>query len=125
MRSAAKEMTTAMESEDYSVREACWGNMHVEYGVFKSRKDMTPLLKGLPGDRCQSDHWGYVLKGGLRVNYPDREEVIRAGDMYHIEPNHTGTIEAGTEYMEFSPEDRYHETMEAIGRNLKAMGGKP
>ncbi len=124
MRKATKDMDTVMESKDYSIKEACWGNMHVEYGVFKSEMDMTPLLKGLPGGRCQSDHWGYVFKGGFQVKYPDRTEVVRAGDTYHIEPNHSGTINAGTEYVEFSPEDSYHKTMETIARNIEARSGK-
>ena len=25
--------------------------------------DATPFMKGLPDDRCQCPHWGYVLKG--------------------------------------------------------------
>ncbi len=110
-----------MESDDYSIREACWGNMHVEYGKFKKEMNVAPLLKGLPGDMCQSEHWGYVFKGGLKVNYADRAERIRAGDTYHIEPGHTGIIEAGTEYIEFSPEESYHRTMEVINRNIQAM----
>jgi hypothetical protein len=125
MRSTVKEMDKAMESEDYSIREACWGTMHIEHGTFKRTVDVAPLLKGLPGGRCQSDHWGYILKGSIKVKYPDREEVIRAGDTYHIEPNHTGTINAGTEYVEFSPEDRYHETMAAIKGNLEKQSDEP
>ena len=30
--------------------------------------DFGPLLKGLPNDRCPCPHWGYVLKGRLRVD---------------------------------------------------------
>jgi hypothetical protein len=25
--------------------------------------DATPFMRGLPDDRCQCPHWGYVLKG--------------------------------------------------------------
>ena len=111
-----------MESDDFSIKEACWGSMHVEHGSFRKEMDGTPFLKGLPNDRCQSPHWGYVFKGAIRVRYHDREEVIRAGDSYYIEPNHAAIIEAGTDYVEFSPEDDYHRTMEVMNRNLEAMG---
>ena len=43
------------------------------------------LFKGLPNDRCQCDHWGYVFKGSFRVTYLDGpEEIIRAGEAYHL-----------------------------------------
>lgn len=113
-------MDVVMEDDDYSIREACWGDMHVEHGIFRKEMDVTPLLKGLPGDQCQSPHWGYVFKGSLRVRYADREETVHAGESYYIEPGHTGIIGAGTEYVEFSPEESYHKTMETISRNIQA-----
>jgi hypothetical protein len=27
--------------------------------------DATPFMKGLPDDRCQCPHWGYVIKGKM------------------------------------------------------------
>lgn len=121
MRGALQDLDVVMENEDVSVREACWGTMHVERGSFHKEMDVTPLLKGLPNDRCQSPHWGYLFKGTIRVRYHDREEVIHAGDSYYIEPNHAAVMEAGTEYLEFSPEEHYHRTMDTINRNLQAM----
>ena len=32
--------------------------------------DESPF-KGLPGDRCQCDHWGYLFEGSFRVTYTD------------------------------------------------------
>ena len=39
--------------EDYSVN----------FTSFHEDIDATPLLKGLPDDRCQCPHWGYVVSG--------------------------------------------------------------
>jgi hypothetical protein len=39
--------------------------------------DATPLLKGLPDHRCPAPHWGYVIKGQVRVIYADHQEVLR------------------------------------------------
>ena len=39
--------------------------------------DESPF-KGLPDDRCQCDHWGYLFKGSFRVTYLDGpEEIVR------------------------------------------------
>ena len=42
--------------------------------------DESPF-RGLPDDRCQCDHWGYLFKGSFRVTYLDGpDEVVRAGE---------------------------------------------
>jgi hypothetical protein len=121
MRGNAKDFETTMDTEDYSFKETTWGDMHVELGTVNKEIDVSPFLKGLPDDRCQSPHWGYLFKGRIRVNYGDREEVIEAGDTYYMEPGHTAVIEAGTEFVEFSPEEAYKKTMEVFERNMKEM----
>ena len=42
------------------------------------------MLKGLPGDRCDCPHWGYVFKGRLIWTFGDREEVFEAGDAFYV-----------------------------------------
>jgi hypothetical protein len=93
MRGNAKDFETTMDTEDYSFKETTWGDMHVELGTVNKEIDVSPFLKGLPDDRCQSPHWGYLFKGRIRVNYGDREEVIEAGDTYYMEPGHTAVID--------------------------------
>jgi quercetin dioxygenase-like cupin family protein len=110
-----------MDTDDYSFREATWGDMHVEMGTVNTEIDVAPFLKGLPNDMCQAPHYGYLFKGRVRVNYGDREEVIEAGDTYYMEPGHTAVIEAGTEFVEFSPKDEQRKTMEVFNRNMQAM----
>ena len=61
------------------------------------------------------------MKGRITVKYKDHQEVINAGDVYYMKPGHTGIIGAGTEYVEFSPKEKYKLTMEAIKRNMEAM----
>jgi hypothetical protein len=85
--------------------------------------DESPF-KGLPDDRCQCDHWGYVLKGSFRVTYLDGpEEVVTAGEAYHLRPGHfVQTIEP-VELLELSPVEVHDRTMAAIARNMAAMTG--
>lgn len=94
--------------------------MNVEMGVCRADIDPAALFTGLPDDRCQCPHWGYVIKGTMRFRYADREEVYRAGDAYHAPPGHTPLIEAGTEYVEFSPAAEYRATVAVVERNMAA-----
>ena len=65
--------------------------------------DATPLMQGLPGDRCPCPHWGYVLKGRLTYRFEDHDEIVEAGDAFYLPPGHIPVVEAGTELVQFSP----------------------
>jgi hypothetical protein len=107
--------------EGFNSRQTEWGGMIAEISMFPAGIDATPFFKGLPEDMCQSAHWGYVLKGRIRVRYKDREEVIAAGDAYYLEPGHTPRYEQDTEVVEFSPRREYQRTLEMVARNAAAM----
>ena len=129
MRGSKQDLPVDVEIDEASIRTAEWGGMNVELSEFRKRADVkdyhgTDLFKGLPDDRCQCPHWGYVIKGQLRWRFADREEVCNAGDAYYVGPGHTPVVEAGTEYVEFSPADKLKETMEVFGRNFAALQGK-
>ena len=98
------------------------GGFIVEFSSFREDADATQLLKGLPDDRCQSPHWGYVLKGSLTFNYPDHEETYEAGDAYWGPPGHIPRVTAGTEVVEFSPAEEYRRTQAVLAENLAAAG---
>ena len=88
--------------------------------AFREDADATPLFKGLPDDRCQSPHWGYVVAGKVTFRYAEREEVYEGGDAYYAPPGHIPVVTAGTEVIEFSPTAEYGRTMEVLSRNLAA-----
>ena len=92
----------------------------IGFTTFKEDIDGTPLLKGLPDDRCQCPHWGYVITGSLTFRFPDRDEVYEAGDAYYAPPGHIPVVTAGTEVVEFSPTDEYAKTQAVLARNLAA-----
>jgi hypothetical protein len=93
----------------------------VGFETFREHADATPLFKGLPDDRCQSPHWGYVKAGRVRFKYADHDEVYEGGDAYYAPPGHVPVIEAGTEIVEFSPVAEYAETMEVVAPNMSAL----
>jgi hypothetical protein len=94
----------------------------VEFTTFREDADGTPVFKGLPDDRCQSPHWGYVVRGQLTFRYAEHDEVYEAGDAYYAPPGHIPVVTADTEVVEFSPTDAYNRTLEVVSRNM-AMSG--
>ena len=121
---ASKE--TASRVEDMGIMEGCYeelGGYTVGFETFREDADAAPLMEGLPDDRCQSPHWGYVARGKVTFTYADHAETCEAGDAYYAPPGHAPAITAGPEIIEFSPTDEYGRTMEVIGRNLAAIQG--
>ena len=116
--------TTAPQVEDVGMMIGRYGQLDaytVGFEDFRSDADATPLFKGLPDDRCQSPHWGYVVSGRVTFRYADRDEVYEAGDAYYAPPGHVPVVERGTEIVEFSPTEEYRRTMAVVTENLAAL----
>ena len=87
---------------------------------FLADMDPAPFFQGLPDDRCQCPHWGYVIKGKITYRFADREETYEAGDAYYVPPGHTPLVYDGNEVVEFSPTAELAKTMEVLNRNMAA-----
>src|SRR5512135_2913775 len=121
MRGSKADIPVAFESEEGTIRVIEWDGMTIELGSFRQESDPSPLFKGLPDDRCQCPHWGYVLQGQLHFTFADHEEVYQAGDVYYAAPGHTPVIGAGTEYLQLSPTEPFKQVTEVIIRNFTAL----
>jgi hypothetical protein len=79
--SSARRSTTgtALQQGDLVTRYAEWGDMAVRFARVPAGTDMSPVLAGLPGDRCPSPHWGIVLEGAVHVVAADDTEGGHAG----------------------------------------------
>jgi mannose-6-phosphate isomerase-like protein (cupin superfamily) len=93
------------------------------FTTIRQDADLAPMLKGLPDDRCQCPHWGYVFKGRLTWRFADREEVCEAGDAFYVPPGHTPAAEAGSEFLQISPAGELREVTAAVMKNMQAMHG--
>jgi hypothetical protein len=94
----------------------------IAFTTFREPVDSTPLLKGLPDDRCQCPHWGYVITGRMTFRYCDHDEVYEAGDAFYAPPGHIPMEHApGTEIVMFSPADELLEAEAATARNIQAL----
>ena len=121
MKASKQDLPVAFEADGVTSRQTVWGEMNVALETFPAGLDTAPVFKGLPDDRCQCPHYGYVLNGRMKIRHPDHEEVIEAGDIYYIEPGHIPLFEEDTEVVEFSPKGEYQKTMEVVRRNMAAM----
>jgi hypothetical protein len=99
------------------------GGYTVSFEKFHTDDDPAPLFRGLPDDRCQCPHWGYVLKGKMTYRFDDRDEVFVAGDAFYLQPGHIPIAEAGTEILQFSPSLELEAVSSAMVANMKAMQG--
>ena len=88
---------TASHVEDLGVLEMRTEEIDgytIEFSTVREDADATPLFSGLPDDRCQSPHWGYIVTGEVTFRYADHDEVYETGDAYYSPPGGSG-VDAG------------------------------
>ena len=113
--------TEHVEVEGYEGHlEKLEGGYTVAFERYTADADLTPFFAGLPDDRCQAPHWGYVIAGKVSFKFADREETFETGDAYYAPPGHTPVLFEGTEIVEFSPTEELDHTFEVVTRNMEA-----
>ena len=121
---SANQATTpvAVEIPELTGRYAPVGDYTVAFETYPVDVDPAPFFAGLPDDRCQCPHWGFVTAGEITFRWGDHSETFRAGDAYYAPPGHLPLIGAGTSVVEFSPSTALEQTMAVIGANLEKAG---
>jgi hypothetical protein len=104
----------------YSSRMADWGGMTVAFEHAQAGQDASSMVKGLPDDRCQAPHWGYLFSGTMTVDYGDHQETIEGGQAYYVAPGHKISFGTDCDALEFTPTDALEQTLEAVRRNHAA-----
>ena len=111
---------------EYEGRSADSGDFRIAFESMPAHfpPDESPF-KGLPDDRCQCDHWGYLFEGSFRVMYTDgrEDEVVHAGEAYHLSPGHFFQTLEPVELIELSPVAEHDRTLAAVTRNMGAVAG--
>jgi hypothetical protein len=120
MPGASKETASdSMQAEGYEGHyENFDGGYTVAFETYTADADMAELFKGLPDDRCQCEHWGYVIKGKVGFKTAGGEEKFETGDAYYMPAGHTPVLYAGTEIVEFSPTKDLQQTMDVVSKNM-------
>lgn len=121
---SANRLTTplAVDEELIQGRYAELGDYTVGFESFPHDVDPAPLFVGLPDDRCQCPHWGFVTSGQVTFRWADHEETYVEGDAYYAPPGHLTSLAAGTSVVEFSPTTELQATMAVVGANMAAAG---
>jgi len=101
------------------------GGYTVNFITFVVDMDHTEMMKGLPEDRCQCPHWGYVFKGQLTFRSDQGEETFGPGDAFYLPAGHIPIVAAGTEYLQFSPSKELHEVSAHLVAKARQMQAAP
>lgn len=122
MKQRKEEMPVALDLPGAKFRVSEWEDMAVAYVELDAGADATPLLEGLPNDKCDCPHWGYMLKGAIHLKYKDgSEEVCKAGEMFYWPDGHTVWVKEDTAFVEFSPKNKLKKVYDHIGEKAAAM----
>ncbi len=99
-----------------------WGGMAVDINNAPAGTDFSPLLEGLENDKCQVPHWGYVVKGSVRIIYEDdSEEIFAEGEAFFMKPGHTAVVLEDLQLVSFSPEHEMHELSDHLNKKVAEM----
>ncbi|MDP1820764.1 MAG: hypothetical protein Q8K58_12865 [Acidimicrobiales bacterium] len=122
MHCRAEEIPLEAEEQDgIATRGVECGELYTRHITLPPGVDFTPLFVGLPGDMCQSAHWGQILEGSITVRYADgTEETNRAGDIYYWPAGHTGWTDGGVTFVEFSPTADIMPVLDHLSKQMTA-----
>jgi hypothetical protein len=113
MHASKSDLPVVAEMPGFESRQAEWGGFTAAVETIAEGLDASEMFADLPDGRCQSPHWGYVVKGRARIKYADHEEVISEGEAYYLPPGHIPVVEEDSVIVEFSPGEEYEKTLAA------------
>jgi hypothetical protein len=111
-----QDVPTAVQGDGVELRKQSAGTMSVAFVRAKAGTDLRPALKGLPGDLCQCPHWGYVIKGKVRMHTASGAQDYDAGQAFYWAPGHAPEMLEDTEYVDFSPTAEFDEVIAHISQ---------
>ncbi|MGQ0572364.1 MAG: hypothetical protein ACT4P5_22890 [Armatimonadota bacterium] len=104
-----------IQGDGVELRTAEVGEMTVAFVRLRAGTDLSPAVKGLPGDLCPCPHWGYMVKGRVMMKTKDGEQVYEAGQPFYWSPGHAPMALEDSEYVDFSPTEEFA----AVIRHIK------
>jgi hypothetical protein len=108
-------LPVVVDEDDVEIRAGEFGELTVARVRLAKGHDARPLFAGLPGDLCQCPHWGYVVKGSLRVWTADGASEFHAGQAFYWPPGHAPEALEDSEFLEISPTRELRSLYEHLG----------
>ncbi len=99
----------AIEGDGVELRlQELGGGISAGFVSLPAGADLRPATKGLPDDLCQCPHWGYLLKGRIKMHTKNGGHVYEAGQAFYWAPGHAPEALDDSEYVDFSPTDEFN-----------------
>jgi hypothetical protein len=115
MRAIAREdVPVAIADGGVEVRVLDQDGLMVGFVRLPAGTDLRPATKGLPGDLCPCPHWGYMLKGRVRMHTADGHEDFVAGQAFHWAAGHAPEALEDSEYVDFSPAHEFQRVLDHL-----------
>jgi hypothetical protein len=108
------ELPVAIDTHGVEIRAREVGDMTMLFYRFAKGSDLRADLQGLPDNSCSCPHWGYVLKGKLRIHTRTGATEVTAGQAFYVEPGHWPEALEDTEMVEVSP----NKELRAVGEHI-------
>lgn len=105
------DLTPELEGPGVGIRRMDAGGLAVCVIRLDAGVRTDPLFAGLPDDRCQCAHWGYVISGTMRVHSADGARDFESGETYYWEPGHNLEAVTDAEYVEITGSEDYDALM--------------
>ncbi|WDT58480.1 hypothetical protein [Streptomyces sp. G7(2002)] len=90
------------------------GDMSVAFVTIPQGTDLAPAFRGLPGDLCQCPHWGYLLKGRLKMRTAGGNDIYEAGQAFYWASGHAPEALEDCEYLDFSPTKEFTDVVDHL-----------
>lgn len=90
------------------------GGMSAGFVTLPAGADLRPATKGLQDDLCQCPHWGFLVKGRVKMHTRHGEQVYEAGQAFYWAPGHAPEALEDSEYVDFSPTDEFNHVIAHI-----------
>jgi hypothetical protein len=115
-----EEVPIAIEGDGLEFRkDEIGGDMSVAFVHVPKGADLRPALVGLPEGLCQCPHWGYVIKGRVKMHTGEAEHVYETGQAFYLAPGHAPEALEDSDYVDFSPTEQ----LDLVIGHITSQGG--
>jgi hypothetical protein len=109
-----EELPIVIADGDVQVRLRDEDGLSIGYVRLPAGADLRPATRGLPDDLCPCPHWGYMIKGRVRMHTLDGHRDFAAGEAFYWAPGHAPEALEDSEYVDFSPTEAFQRVVEHI-----------
>ncbi|MEA2347733.1 MAG: hypothetical protein QOG62_1520 [Thermoleophilaceae bacterium] len=108
------QLPVVIEDGELQVRLQDEAGISIGHVRLPAGADLRPATKGLQDDLCPCPHWGYMIKGRVRMHTLDGHQDFAAGEAFYWAPGHAPEALEDSEYVDFSPTEKFLPVIEHI-----------